>query len=94
MVSIVLSVLRSGMPERDVIFATDVRACFSIHPPASIFIFNDSCFPDTAMPLLQKNICANSHYYRSVTPQGLVLDWNNETLPLEVCELGGLDIIV
>lgn len=50
--------------------------------------------PDTAMPLLKQNIAANARYYLSGVPQPLVLDWDDEILPPEICELGGLDIIM
>lgn len=46
------------------------------------------------MPLLKQNIATNSRYYLSAVPQPLVLDWDDEVLPPEICELGGLDIIM
>jgi len=46
------------------------------------------------MPLIQQNISANSHYFLSVTPRALVLDWDDEVLPPEVLNLRALDIIV
>jgi hypothetical protein len=98
MASVALAVLRAGTPissslgrDGDVILATDVGVWLSLHRLIILFIF---CFPDSAMPLLQLNISTNSHYFLSAIPQALVLDWYDEALPPEVCDLGGLDVIV
>jgi len=46
------------------------------------------------MPLLKQNISTNAKHYTSAKPQALVLDWDDDELPDEVKDVGGLDAIV
>ncbi|KAF8159813.1 putative methyltransferase-domain-containing protein [Crassisporium funariophilum] len=58
--------------------------------PKDVIITTDV---SSAMPLLEQNISANSHYCLSTTPQSMILDWD-EDLPEDIKALGGLDAIV
>lgn len=49
------------------------------------------------MPLLERNIGLNAHLFSgtSTRPQAVVLDWDDEQLPVEMTEVEfGLDLIV
>lgn len=49
------------------------------------------------MPLLEQNISENKGVLRaaSVTPKGMVLDWDEQTLPAGVLDIStGFDLIV
>ena len=91
----VLGVLRSGLVEegnQDRIFTTDVREFYLIRaesPFQNLIIFLVS-----AMPLLEQNISANTHYCPSTTPKASVLNWDDEELPKEVQGFENLNVIV
>ena len=47
------------------------------------------------MPLLEHNISANEHLFKSTRPQAAVLDWDDDDLPEEIQSLdAGIDAIV
>jgi len=49
----------------------------------------------SAMPLLEHNISANEHLFRSARPQAAILDWDEDDLPEEIQSLDtGIDAIV
>jgi len=49
----------------------------------------------SAMPLLEHNISANEHLFKSTRPQAAVLDWDDDDLPEEIQSLdAGIDAIV
>lgn len=54
-----------------------------------------SCtLPESAIPLLERNIAASSGYYQSATPEALVLDWDDDEFPEAIKNLDGFDVIL
>ncbi|KDQ50692.1 hypothetical protein JAAARDRAFT_199686 [Jaapia argillacea MUCL 33604] len=53
---------------------------------------------ESAMPFLEHNLKANAHLFASPSsslPEPLVLDWDDEKLPIEVASItGGFDVII
>ncbi|KAF9477753.1 hypothetical protein BDN70DRAFT_907091 [Pholiota conissans] len=49
---------------------------------------------DSAMPLLEENIAANSGYFQSTKPEAKILDWDDEGLPEDIQALKSFDAIV
>jgi len=47
------------------------------------------------MPLLEHNISANQHLFKSACPKAAILDWDDEGIPEEIYSLNtGIDAIV
>jgi len=50
----------------------------------------------SAIPLLSHNITSNAKYFTQPTdaPEPLALDWDDESLPEQVAQTGGFDVIL
>jgi len=46
------------------------------------------------MPLIEQNFSLNKAHFLRAQPQAMVLDWDDEEIPQQVKDLGGLDAIV